>query len=248
MTGRRPGAVSVWLGLVSVLILAGAGCRSTVQVDVLTSAELEAAQDQLSRPLTADPAALYRLRVPASGGLRLALLTSGTAGRLTVSEPFGAAVSITAWQDHGPAFLYDLRAGCRLPGGDLTRALGVGALPLPQAVLLLCGRLPAAAGDEVVQVFDGTLRIEGDGWAGSVQIARDPWRVLSVRQADGSEPGWTVRLDDHVGSIPGLVRIARADGRWAELELMTLEWNKNTDLPSLPSLPDCSQRPDRDDS
>jgi hypothetical protein len=244
VTNARTASKSALLGLAAVLIMAAAGCRSTSPVDVPTTAELEAAQEQLSRPLSADPAALYRLRIPASGGLRLALLTSGSAGRLTVSEPFGAAISITAWQPEGTSYLYDLRAGCRLPGGDLSRALGVGALPLPQAVLLLCGRLPAAAGDDVLRLADGTLRIEGGGWAGAVELARDPWRVRSIRQADGSEPGWTVRLDDHVGSIPGIVRIERSDGRWAELELMTLEWNRNVVLPSLPSLPDCSQGPD----
>jgi hypothetical protein len=223
-----------------VLVVATAllpGCRTAVPQ--LGPAELEAAREQLGRPLSADPAALYRLRVPASGALRMSLLAAGAAGRMTVAEPFGAAVSILAWEGAAaPAFL-DLREGCRLEAADLSRLLGIGSLPLPQAVAVLCGRLPAAAGDEVSVRSGGGLLVAGEGWAAEVEVAAEPWRVTAVRQAGGTGRGWRLLLADHAGAVPGSVRVESADGRWAELELLRLEWSRAAALPPLPELPVC---------
>jgi hypothetical protein len=189
-------------------------------------------------PLPGDPAALYRLRVPTAGGLRLAVLTSGTAGRLTISESMGSAVSVTAWSGAGGGFFYDMREGCRLESADLSRVLGIGAMPLPQAVLLLAGRLPAAAGDTVAPTGNGRLLIRGEGWAAEVTVASDPWRVMTVEELRGG-PGWEIALANHTGSVPGAVRLKTSNRRWAELELIRLEWHEGGELPLLPVVPWC---------
>lgn len=156
---------------------------------------------------------------------------------MTVSEPFGSAVSVTAWAgDRDPVF-YDLREGCRLVTSDLAAVLGVRAMPLPQAVRLLGGRLPALPGDEVSN-FAGGLVVTGRGWSAEVRVAPDPWRIVSVRNATRSDSGWKLDLEEHTGSVPGRIRIAR-EGRWAELELVRLEWNQGTVLPETPDLPAC---------
>jgi hypothetical protein len=216
----------------------GLGCQSTRPH--FSVSDLEAAAEELGRPLTGDPAALYRLRVAGSGGLRMALLTSGSGGRLTVSDPFGSAVSITAWRDREPPTFSDLREGCRLEAADLSQVLGIGAMPLPQAVLLLAGRLPASADDEISVQEGPWLVIRGSGWSSRVEVARDPWRVVSVQQVDGGTGGWRLDLRDHIGPVPGSVRIRRGDGRWAELELVRLEWNDHPVLPPVPELPNCA--------
>jgi hypothetical protein len=226
------------LAILAVAIVVGLGCRTTRQP--VAAGDLEAAAEELSRPLTGDPAALYRLRVGGSGGLRMALLTSGSDGRLTVSEPFGSAVSITAWRGGEPPAFSDLREGCRLEAADLSQVLGIGAMPLPQAVLLLVGRLPASSDDEISVLEGQGLVIRGRGWSARVEVAPDPWRVVAVNQVDGGAGGWRLDLRDHIGSVPGTVRIKREDGRSAVLELISLEWNDRPDLAPVPDLPRCA--------
>jgi hypothetical protein len=221
--------------LIALLLLVG--CRSAAPV--LGTADLEAARLRLNRPLLGNPAALYRLRVPSSSGMRLSLLTSGEAGRLTVSEPFGSAISLTAWDGAAPATFFDLRRGCRLEAVDLEQILGIAAMPLPQAVRLLGGRLPAADGDRVSIRSDGRLLVEGAGWTALIEVAPEPWRVMSVAQEKAGKGGWKIKLGGHTASVPGVVNVRRENGRWAELELVRLEWNAVDELPPLPELPVC---------
>jgi len=204
----------------------------------------ETAIERLNRPLPGDPAALYRLRVSSSGGLRMSVLTSGDAGRLTVSEPFGSAVSLTSWSGSQPPTFFDLREGCRIQATDLEHALGVAAMPLPQAVRLFGGRLPATGDDWVAPREDGRILVEGLRWAALVTVAADPWRVVSVEQVDAEGRGWRFELSDHSLSVPGFVRVENADGRWAELKLVRLEWNEGGELPSPPDLPLCTSEPE----
>lgn len=201
--------------------------------------QLESARGELMRPLPADPSLLYGLRVSGRGGLRLSVLTSDDAGRLTISEKFGSAVSITAWRASIPPTFFDLRESCRLEISDLSQVLGVGAMPLPQAVRLLVGRIPAVADDLVLYAGGSGFLVEGRGWAAEVEVAADPWRVVGVREAGGSSSGWTIVLEDHTGSIPGSIRVKRSDGRRAELKLLRLEWHEDSVLPDLPALPIC---------
>jgi hypothetical protein len=221
--------------LMALMVLAG--CRSAAPT--LDATDLEAARLRLSRPLPGSPVALYHLRVPSSGGLRLSLLTSGEAGRLTISEPFGSAVSMTAWVGAGPATFFDLRQGCRLEAVDLERVLGISAMPLPQAVRLLAGRLPAADGDRVSIRSDGRLLVEGAGWKAVIEVASEPWRVMSVAEERAGGGGWKIELSDHTASVPGVVHVKQKNGRWAELELVRLEWKTTDELPLLPELPVC---------
>jgi hypothetical protein len=209
------------------------GCATT-RAPVLGQADLQLAVDELRRPLPGDLAALYRLRVPSSGGLRLAIVTRGEAGRLTVSEPFGAAVSISAWSPGQAPSFFDLREGCRVDAVDLSAALGVGGIPMGQAARLLGGRLPALADDRVQVGADGWVRVAGSGWGCRVRIAAEPWRVEEVAGAS-----WRVRLAEHTGSLPGFVRLER-DGQGAvELRLVRLEWPESPALPEVPELPPC---------
>lgn len=224
------------VGVLPALIVVAA-CTTTAPR--LGSVDLEAARVLLSRPLTADPAALYRLRIPASGGLRLAVMMSGEDGRLTVSEPFGSAVSLLAWEDLQPPTFYDLKEGCRVEAANLEQALGVAAMPLPQAVRLMVGRLPAIAGDEVSENPDGRLLVSGRGWTALVSVAPDPWRVVAVEDGNPDVAGWKISLDDHNGSLPGQIRVKKTGGRWAELDLVRLEWSPSAQLPALPDLPLC---------
>ncbi len=221
--------------LIALMLLAG--CRSAAPL--LGTVDLEAARLRLSRPLPGNPAALYHLRVPSSGGMRLSLLTSGEAGRLTVSEPFGSAISLTAWDSAAPATFFDLRQGCRLEAVDLEQVLGIAAMPLAQAVRLLGGRLPAAAGDRVSIRSDGRLLVEGAGWKALIEVAPEPWRVMSVAEEKVGGSGWKIELGDHTASVPGVVHVRRENGRWAELELVRLEWKDTGELPPLPELPAC---------
>ncbi len=232
-----------WFSLTVVLVLAAAGCQTTSPepepVDTQTAIEF------LSRPLRGDPAALYRLRVGKSAGLRMSLLTSGEEGRLTISRPFGGAVSVTAWQGGQPPTFFDLREGCRLHTTDLERALGVAAMPLPQAVRLLGGRLPALADDWISLHEDGQILIEGARWAALVRVAANPIRVISVEEVGATDHGWRIELGEHTLSIPGFVRVDNPNGRWAELRLVRLEWNEGEELPPLPDLPFCGGQTER---
>jgi hypothetical protein len=221
-----------------LLAVSFGGCASTVPET--SPLDLEVAIENLHRPLSGDPAALYRLRVSSSGGLRMSVVTSGDQGRLTVSEPFGAAVSLTAWSGSEPPIFFDLREGCRLEASDLEQALGVAAMPLPPAVRLLVGRLPAVDEDWVAARGDGRILVEGRQWAALVRVAADPWRVVSVEEAGIRGRGWRFELEDHSLSVPGFIRVENRDGRWAELELLRLEWNRDGELPPLPDLPPCT--------
>jgi len=231
------------LVVVSLLLIGLTGCQSTAPETV--PVDLQSAIERLNRPLSGDPAALYRLRVSASGGLRMSVLTSGGDGRLTVSEPFGSAVSLTSWSGSQQPNFFDLREGCQIQATDLEQALGVAAMPLPQAVRLFSGRLPAIADDWVAAHEDGRILIEGFRWAALVKVAAQPWRVVSVEQVGAEGRGWRIELSDHSLSVPGFIRVENADGRWAELELVRLEWNEGSELPPLPDLPLCGDEPNR---
>jgi len=230
----KPSGLSAAVLIALVLLT---GCRSAAPPP--GAADLEAARLRLSRPLPGNPAALYHLRVPSSGGLKLSLLTSGEAGRLTVSEPFGSALSLTAWAGVGPSTFFDLRQSCRLEAADLEQILGIAAMPLPQAVHLLGGRLPATDGDRISIRPDGRLFVEGAGWKALIEVAPDPWRVMSVVEEKAGGGGWKIELGGHTASVPGVLHVQRENGRWAELELVQLEWNAANELPPLPELPAC---------
>jgi hypothetical protein len=232
---RRSLAVAV-LAAVAVV---GVGCASGSQVAV-DPQRLDEAVSVLTRSLPGDLAALYSMRLARSGGLRLAVITAGESGRMTVSEPFGAAVSLTAWSAEGPAIHLELNEGCRSAASDLKEILGVGALPLGQAVRLLGGRLPAAPGDRLTIGSDSGIEVMGDGWAARVRVAPDPWRVVEVAELGAaSGRGWVIELGDHTSSVPGRIRVVSADGRWAELRLTRMEWPDRQVLPELPDLPPC---------
>jgi len=234
-------AASVVLPL--LLLLGFAGCQSTAPDTV--PADPEMAIERLNRPLSGDPAVLYRLRVSSSGGLRMSVLTSGEYGRLTVSEPFGAAVSLTSWSGSQQPTFFDLRKGCQIQATELEQVLGVAAMPLPQAVRLFVGRLPATSGDWVAPREDGRILIEGLRWAALATVAPEPWRVVSVEQVGAQGRGWRFELSDHSLSVPGFIRVENADGRWAELELVRLEWNEGGELPPTPDFPLCADEPKR---
>ena len=234
-------ATTLPLTLMVALLLGFSGCHSALPEK--TPVDLAAAIERLNRPLSGDPAALYRLRVSSTGGLRMAVLTSGGDGRLTISEPFGSAVSLTSWTDSEPATFFDLRKGCRLESSDLERALGVAAMPLPQALRLLVGRLPATADDRVAALENGRILVEGQDWAAFVDVAAEPFRVVSVEEESGRDSGWSFELRDHSLSVPGLVRVENPDGQWAELDLVRLEWSERGELPPLPDLPPCGAEP-----
>ena len=69
-------------------------------------------------------------------------------------------------------------------------------------------------------------------------MATEPWRVMTVDEV-GNEPGWSIVLGNHTGSVPGSVRLNTSNRRWAELELIRLEWHDGGDLPALPEVPWC---------
>lgn len=229
---------AAWIVIPFLLVLGLAGCQSAARESV--PVDPEAAIETLNRPLYGDPAALYRLRVSSSAGLRLSVLTSGEEGRLTVSEPFGSAVSLTSWAGSRQPTFFDLREGCQIQATDLEQVLGVAAMPLPQAVRLFVGRLPATDDDWISPREDGQILIEGSRWAALVTVAADPWRVVAVEQVVSQGKGWRFKLSDHTLSVPGFIRVKNADGRWAELDLVRLEWNADGELPPNPDLPICT--------
>jgi len=240
MTSQRRRRVQPQLAAAAVAVVSAVvvnGCRSSApDFDPL---EFESARAALTAPLPGDPAALYKLRVPTAGGLRMALLTSGPEGRLTISESMGSALSVTAWSGSGGGYFYDMREGCRLESADLSRVLGIGAMPLPQAVLLLGGRLPATTADSIVPISELKVLIEGDQWAAEVVLASEPWRVMTVREVAKGSHGWSIVLGNHTGSVPGTLRLETSQRRWAELELIRLEWHEDGRLPPLPVVPWC---------
>lgn len=226
--------------LLVLVSLAGLGCASRGP-EVIDAGRLDEGVRHLSRPLTGNFAALYDLRVASSGGLRLAVLTDDGRGRMTVSEPFGAAVSLTAWSTDGPAVFFDMDQGCRREVDDLEDVLGIDALPLDHAVRLLGGRLPVTPDDRIGRRSDGTLEIRGEGWGTWIRLAADPWRVVEAGELDaGDDRGWHLELGSHTSSVPGRVRVENADGRWAELDLTRLEWPDDVTLPDLPEFEPCA--------
>jgi len=227
--------------LLSVIVAAAAGC-ATIESQPIDRDRVEEGVTVLSRPMSGDLAALYRMRVPKTGGLRLAVVTAGDDGRMTISEPFGSAVSMTAWSGGGSSVHFDMEQGCRRDVADLRQVLGLRALPMAQAVRLLGGRLPAGAQDEVSVDGGSRVEIRGKGWAARVRLAEDPWRVLEVTEISATDNGgWLIELADHTRSVPGLIRVTNADGRWAELDLSRMEWPESASLPSLPDFPRCGE-------
>ena len=230
------------LGAIALLtvILGAFGCASTGDTP-LDSQQLEEAIRKLNRRTVGDMAALYDLRVARSGGLRLSMVTAGNAGRLTISEPFGSAVSLTAWEAGSRTVFFDMEEGCRREIDDLEDVLGVGALPLEPAARLLGGRLPTTSASEVRLDRDNAVTVRGVGLSATVRLASDPWRVVEVLvHGAGQEIGWRLELSSHTSSVPGKIRIENPDGRWAELELKRLEWPENASLPDLPDFPPCA--------
>ncbi len=225
--------------MVAATAVSAAGCAST-RVAYVDPERLDEGLAALSEPLPGDLAALYSVKVRRSVGPRLAVLTAGDSGRMTVSEPFGSAVSITAWSAGGEPVLLDLEAGCSRSGSDLREVLGVRALPLDRAIRLLGGRLPAQPSDGVAVGAGAEIEITGVGWAAAARIAQDPWRVVKVvERGAGDGAGWRIELRDHQGSVPGRVRLTNPDGRWVELKLKRIEWPAGAVLPALPALPPC---------
>ncbi len=231
--GRRYGLL-VLASLLGVVV----GCATTgtgrSSGPTPTSAELAEAVVALRRPLPGPLVALYRLRVPSTGGLRLSVIAEGDRGRMTVSENLGGALAVLAW-DGERIRIFDLKEGCRSPDRDRPTIPGMEGLPMDRAILLMGGRLPVISGD-VVRPDDGksTVEIDGPGWNASAGLAFDPVRILSVRGE-----GWSVELGDHTSSLPGTLRFETGSDQWAELELVRLQWKFEGEWPPLPDFPEC---------
>lgn len=236
--GLLPGALVLLVAAQGVV-----GCSSTRPgVAGLDDQRLLEAIERLNRPAAGDMAALYDLRVARSGGLRLSVVTAGRSGRLTITEPFGSAVSLSAWDADSPTVFFDMEEGCRREVNDLRDILGVGALPLEPAARLLGGRLPTTREGEVRPDGDGGVLILEDGFEATARLALDPWRVVEVRVTPHDRgDGWHLELGSHASSVPGTIRIENPDGRWAELELKRLEWPTGASLPDLPVFPPCGR-------
>ncbi len=211
------------------------GCRTTGPVQPeLEVQSFGAVAASLRRPLPGPFVALYRLRVPSTGGLRLSVIADGGRGRMTVSENLGGALVVAGW-DEQESKIFDLKKGCRLKGEGAGEALGLGTLSMNRAVLLLGGRAPVLDGDRVRQMGQkGMMEITGTGWWAVAEMARDPSRIVILRGQD-----WTADLSEHTSSLPGTIRFENPSGDWAELELVRLEWEFSGDLPPLPDLPPC---------
>lgn len=243
MMRRSRSCIQRGLGAVALVILiqGAAGCSSTrTSSSGADSQQLIEAIERLGRPTAGDMAALYDLRVARSGGLRLSVVTAGRSGRLTISEPFGSAVSLTAWEAGSPTIFFDMEEGCRREVRDLEDVLGVGALPLEPAARLLGGRLPMTDVGQVRPEGNGLVEVVEDDFEATLRLVSDPWRVAEVwvnRSAPGT--GWHLELGSHASSVPGTIRIENPDGRWAEIVLKRLEWPTGAILPDLPNFPPC---------
>jgi hypothetical protein len=228
--------------ITSLLILV-VGCISSPFVHDSGERICSAVVDQLSRDLPGPIAALYRLRIPSTGGLRLSLLGLDHRGQLSVSEPFGALVSVSTWSDYESATVYDMKAGCRIDGASLDRVFGVASLPMSQALRLLSGRLPSIKGDRIAFGENNTLAVTGDHWKARIWLEEGPWRVVRVEDAlNPAEALWSVDLSDHTSTVPGKIRFEHVQTGWAELELVSLQWNQLEALPAAPQLPLCEVR------
>jgi len=223
-----------WISPLLLVVAAFGGACVTVGRPVQEPSSFDTAVKLLTRPLPGPFVALYRLRVPSTGGLRLSVIADGGQGRITVSENLGGALVLAGW-DHEGSAIFDLRKGCRLEGKGALEALGLGSLPLDRAVLVLGGRAPAIEGDRVGSPGTrGMIEISADDWWAIAEIETDPVRILSLRGQD-----WAVDLGNHTSSLPGRFRFESAGGDWAELELIRLQWEYSGDLPQLPDFPRC---------
>ncbi len=220
--------------VVVVVALGLCGACATLDRPALDLPSFDTVVKALRRPLPGPFVALYRLRVPSTGGLRLSVIAESDRGRMTVSENLGGALVVAGWDNRGSE-VFDLRKGCRLEGESALGALGIGSLPLDRVILLLGGRAPAIEGDRVRSwTMDGWMEINGEEWRAVAQFKADPVRIVSLRGED-----WAVELGDHTSSVPGTLRVESGSGDWAELELIRLQWEYSGDLPPLPDLPVC---------
>jgi hypothetical protein len=237
MIGRMSAVTTAALTL--ILGCSFVGCKSASE-QVLDTDALANAVDELGRLSSRNVAALYNLRASASPALRMSIAALDGSGRLTISEPFGSAVSMAGWGAVESSRFLDLRKGCGIPDNDLSAIFGVSVMPMPQAVRLLSGGLPSVGSDVVSVNENGWIEVAGDGWSARIDVRPDPWRVVNVEEitADGSK-GWRVRLRDHVVSVPGWIRVEGVGKRWAELDLRRIQRDTVTELPALPSLPPC---------
>ncbi|MCP4896022.1 MAG: hypothetical protein GY906_03525 [bacterium] len=228
--------------LFGVMFLGLLGCRATSTLPTVSPEEAATSVAILSAPLPGDFSAIYGLRVPKAGGLRLSILARPESGRLTISRSFGSALSIVGWEPNQHPMLIDYREGCSVQGASISDLLGVGALPLPQVVRLLGGRLPATPMDRVTVAPNGKLMVEGDDWTCLVSVAPSPWRVLRVESVgETDDSGWRVELNDHDAAMPQHLRFQGSSDRWAEIELRRQQWDAIEKLPDMPELEPCGQ-------
>ena len=232
------GRMRATTAIVAMIVVVSVGCRSAHSPSISVEDRPDAVRT-LNQPLPGDPAALYRLRIPSTSGLRLSIVTSGEEGRMTIAESFGSALSLTAWSGLKRPTFFDLREGCKIESADLSRVLGVAAMPMPQAIRLLGGSLPALESDRIAWRDDGRLEIAGNEWAATVVLSPDPWRVQSVAESTPTGKGWRLELSNHDGSVPQLIGIKKPGQRWVELELVRMEWREGRSLSSLPDIPEC---------
>ncbi len=218
------------------------GCRATTEVPVLSADEVAQAVPGLSAPVSGDLSAIYRLRIQRAGGLRMSVLARPDSGRLTISRPFGDAVSAVGWEPNQLPVLVDYREGCSVRAASIMDLLGVGSLPLPQAVRLISGRLPATSADRVTVESNGQLKIVGPDWKCLVFLAPNPWRVTRVESADVPvDSQWSIDLSDHEQVVPKRLRFEGSSERWAEIELRQLQWHPIDNLPAMPEMPPCRE-------
>jgi len=180
-------------------------------------------------------AALYRLQLPSAGTLRMAILAWEDRGRLTISEPLGSTVSITAWEGRETPEIFDMRHGCKISRAAIREEMGMAGFPARRLVRLLAGRLPDLPGDRIAIDGGDSVRIISPGWQARIVLAADPWRIIRIEGED-----WEVTLDDHTSSLPGRLVIHDKEGRWARLELRRLKWEISREPGVLPDLPICT--------
>lgn len=221
--------------VVTLVMGLAAGCATTVAPGGgrSDSPDLATGLEKLRASLPGDLSALYRMRVAATGGLRLTVVERGSEGRLVVSRPLGGAVALASW-DGNAARLFDLEQGCEDDTSRAAGVVGLGVLPLREVPRILGGRLPEGRVDiedrDRLEVF-----VRGDGWSCRAVLGAEPWRVLSLELPDGT----TAELSRHTSSVPGTVKVVNPAGDWIQLELTRLEWDSPAGLPPLPKLEVC---------
>jgi len=173
----------------------------------------------------------------------MALLGVDRQGQISISEPFGALVSVSVWSDYGTVTVYDMKAGCRIDGARLDRVFGVASLPMAQALRLLGGRFPSTE-DDIISLEEAQMvTVAGDRWKARVWLEGEPWRIVRVEDADyPAGPRWSIELSDHTSTVPGRIRFDHDETGWAELELISLQWDQLDTLPAPPQLPLCDPR------